>query len=100
MAAPPSGAAGDDRPRAAGADTRARLKAFGVRVTDYVERARALRERASAANLSATEREALRRELAEETAALHRALREITEHVYQLQSDALMDLVARSQSEV
>ena|ERR671936_2244845 len=99
MAGPPSGAA-NDRPRTAGADTRARLKAFGVRVTDYEERTRALRERARAANMSPAEQEALQRELAEQTAALHRSLREITEHVYQLQTDALMDLVARPQSEV
>ena len=97
MAGPPSG---DDRPRSAGAETRAKLKAFGVRVTDYEERTRALRERARVGNLSPAEQEALQHELAEQTAALHRALREITEHVYQLQSDALMDLVARPQSEV
>ena len=73
---------------------------FGVRVTDYEERTRALRERARVGNLGPAEQEALQRELAEQTAALHRALREITEHVYQLQSDALMELVARPQSEV
>ena len=99
MAGQPSGPA-NDRPRTPGADTRARLKAFGVRVTDYEERTRALRERARARNLGSAEQETLQRELAEQTASLHRALREITEHVYQLQSDALMDLVARPQSEV
>jgi phage shock protein A len=82
------------------AETRAHLKAFGVRVTDYEDRMRALRERARAGSLTAPQREALLRELAEHTATLHRALREITNHVYQLQSDALMDLVARVEPEV
>jgi hypothetical protein len=73
---------------------------FGVRVTDYEERTAALRERARTGNLSPAEQEGLERELAEQTAALHRALRDITEHVYKLQSDALMELVAKPQSEV
>jgi hypothetical protein len=40
--------------------------------------------------------EDIRREAAQRTADLHKALREITNHVYQLQSDALMELVAKA----
>ena len=44
---------------------------------------------------SEAEREAVRKQAAELTAGLHHALQEIQRHVYQLQSDFLMELVVR-----
>lgn len=76
--------------------TRRRLKVFGITVTEYEERTRALIERRRQGALSTDQEEDLRREAAQLTADLHKALREITNHVYQLQSDALMQLVAKT----
>ena len=76
--------------------TRRLLKVFGITVTEYEERTRALLERRRHGALSADQEEDLRREAAQLTADLHKALREITNHVYQLQSDALMKLVAKT----
>lgn len=75
--------------------TRRLLKVFGIAVTTYEERTRVLLERQGGGGLSAEEREQILREAAQLTADLHAALREITNHVYQLQSDVLMQLVAR-----
>ena len=75
-------------------ETRKALKAFGVRVTDFEDRARVLLARCKEAP-SAQEREAIRAEGAQLTADLHHALQEIQGHVYQLQSDFLMELVVR-----
>jgi hypothetical protein len=77
--------------------TRMLLKAFGVTVTEYQARARQLLTRQKAASTRADE-ERLQREAAELSADLNRALREITNHVLQLQSDFLMELVARPQT--
>ncbi len=76
--------------------TRRLLKVFGITVTEYEERTRALIERRRRGGLSTGEEEDLRREAAQLTADLHKALQEITNHVYQLQSDALMQLVAKA----
>jgi uncharacterized protein YlxW (UPF0749 family) len=73
------------------------LKAFGVSVTEYQARTRQLLARQKAASTRADE-ERLQREAAELSADLNRALREITNHVLQLQSDFLMELVARPQT--
>jgi F0F1-type ATP synthase membrane subunit b/b' len=75
-------------------ETRKRLKAFGVMVTEYQARTRELLERRAAAATADAE-ESIRREAAELSAELNRALRDITNHVLQLQSDVLMELVAR-----
>ncbi len=75
-------------------ETRQLLKAFGVMVTEYRARTRQLLERRAAAGTAAAE-EGVRREAAELSAELNRALRDITNHVLQLQSDFLMELVAR-----
>ena len=75
-------------------ETRKRLKAFGVMVTEYQAQARELLERRAAAGTPEAE-EVIRREAAELSAELNRALRDITNHVLQLQSDFLMELVAR-----
>jgi hypothetical protein len=75
-------------------ETRKRLKAFGVLVTEYQARTRELMERHAAAGTAEAE-DSLRREAAELSAELNRALRDITTHVLQLQSDFLMELVAR-----
>jgi hypothetical protein len=83
-----------DQARPPARDTRRALKAFGVRVTDFEERARALLERSRGA-ASEREQESIRAEGARLTADLHQALREIQGYVYQLQSDFLMELVVR-----
>lgn len=77
--------------------TRMLLKAFGVTVTEYQSKARQLLERRVTAS-TAEDTERLRREAAELSADLNRALREITNHVLQLQSDFLMELVARQRA--
>jgi hypothetical protein len=81
------------------AETRKLLKLFGITVTEYEERMRRLMERRRGGSLSPDQEEDLRREAAQRTADLHKALREITNHVYQLQSDALMELVAKAPEE-
>ncbi len=75
--------------------TRKRLKIFGIAVTDYEERAQALLEGWRRGGLTMAEQETLLREAADLTASLHHALREVTNHVWQLQSDFMMELVAR-----
>ena len=75
--------------------TRRLLKMFGIKVTDYEERAQVLLQRQSAAR-TAEEREAVMREAAELTADLHHWLRETTNLVLQLESDLLMRLVAET----
>ena len=67
---------------------------FGVSVTDFQDRSRALlgRYRAAAAEV---ERQAILTEAAQLTADLHHALLAVQQHVYQLQSDFLMELVVR-----
>ena len=75
-------------------ETRKLLKAFGVMVTEYQASMRRLLERRAAADTAEAE-ETIRREAAELSAELNRALRDITNHVLQLQSDFLMELVAR-----
>jgi hypothetical protein len=80
--------------RIAADETRKRLKAFGVMVTEYEARTRELLERRAGAGTAEAE-ETIRREAAELSAELNRALRDITNHVLQLQSDVLMELVAR-----
>ena len=75
-------------------ETRKLLKAFGVMVTEYQASTRRLLERRAAAGTAKAE-ESIRREAAELSAELNRALRDITNHVLQLQSDFLMELVAR-----
>jgi hypothetical protein len=82
----------EDRP--SGADSRRALKLFGIAVTTFEDRSHELLVR-SRAQPSAEERDAIRSEAAELTAALHRALQEIQGHLYQLQSDFLMELVVR-----
>ncbi len=74
--------------------TRKLLKVFGVKVTDYEERTRALLERA---RRPGEERQAILQEAAELSADLSHWLREMTNHVLQIQSDFLMELVARAQ---
>ncbi len=73
--------------------TRKLLKIFGVKVTDYEERTRALLERNQQA-LSAEVRQEIMREAAELSADLNHWLREMTNHVLALQSDFLRRLVA------
>jgi len=80
-------------------ETRKLLKLFGITVTDYEERMRSLMDRRRQGPLPTDQEEELRHEAAQRTADLHKALREITNHVYQLQSDALMELVARAPGE-
>jgi len=75
-------------------ETRKLLKAFGVMVTEYQASTRRLLERRAAAG-TAEEEESIQREAAELSAELNRALRDITIHVLRLQSDFLMELVAR-----
>jgi hypothetical protein len=77
--------------------TRMLLKAFGVTVTEYQAKTRQLLARRHAARTPADE-EQIQRDAAEVTADLNRALREITNHVLQLQSDFLMELVARQRA--
>lgn len=74
--------------------TRKLLKIFGIAVTDYQERTRQLLQRRAAAR-SAEDVERVLREAAEVSADLNRRLQEVTNHVLQLQSDFLMELVAR-----
>lgn len=76
--------------------TRMLLKAFGVTVTEYQVKARRLLERRAAS--TPNDREEIQREGADLSAELNRALREITNHVLQLQSDFLMELVARQRA--
>lgn len=75
-------------------ETRKLLKAFGVMVTEYQASTRRLLERRAEAGTAEAE-ESIRREAAELSAELNRALRDITNHVLQLQSDFLIELVAR-----
>lgn len=77
--------------------TRRALKVFGVTVTSFEERARVLLARARQAS-AGDEREAVRAESAQLVADLHHALQEIQGHVYQLQSDFLMELVVRDRA--
>ncbi len=74
--------------------TRKLLKMFGVKVTDYEERTRSLLDRHAAAGRSAGDRQAILQEAAELSADLNHWLREMTNHVLQLQSDFLRRLVA------
>jgi len=74
--------------------TRKLLKMFGVKVTDYEERARALLQRAGQ-KPSAADRQEILQEAAELSADLNYWLREMTNHVLQLQSDFLQKLVAQ-----
>jgi hypothetical protein len=74
--------------------TRMLLKEFGVTVTEYQAKTRQLLARSRAAATPVDE-DQLQREAAELSAGLNRALREITNHVLQLQSDFLTELVAR-----
>jgi hypothetical protein len=74
--------------------TRKALKIFGVTVTTFQEQSGALLERYRAAT-SDDERRAVLTEAATLTADLHHALQAIQNHVYQLQSDFLMELVVR-----
>ncbi len=74
--------------------TRKLLKIFGVKVTDYEERARALMQRFEAGGHSAEARQELLQEAAELTADLNHWLREMTNHVLELQSDFLKRLAA------
>ncbi|TMD12866.1 MAG: hypothetical protein E6J00_10115 [Chloroflexi bacterium] len=77
--------------------TRKALKVFGVTVTSFEERARVLLARARQAS-AGDERETVRAESAQLVADLHHALQEIQGHVYQLQSDFLMELVVRDRA--
>ncbi|HYM50896.1 MAG TPA: hypothetical protein VET65_10055 [Candidatus Limnocylindrales bacterium] len=86
-----------DAPRPSGDPTRKALKLFGVTVTDFQERSQALLA-GSRSSMSEEERQALLRDAAQLTADLHHALQEIQQHVYQLQSDFLLDLVARERT--
>lgn len=83
-----------DEPRAAPDPTRKALKVFGVSVTDFQDRSLALLGRYRGA-ASEVERQAVLTEAGQLTAGLHHALLEIQQHVYQLQSDFLMELVVR-----
>ena len=83
-----------DEPKAAPDPTRKALKVFGVSVTDFQDRSRSLLAQARAA-ASDAERQAVLTAAARLTAELHHALQEIQQHVYQLQSDFLMELVVR-----
>jgi hypothetical protein len=74
--------------------TRKELKVFGVAVTDFQDQSAELLRRYRTAS-SIGERERLLRESAELTAGLHHALARIESKVLQLQSDFLMELVAR-----
>lgn len=77
--------------------TRKLLKTFGVTVTDYQERTRRLlKQRAQARTAEEVER--VLRDAAEASAELNRRLQEVTNHVRQLQSDVLMELVARDRA--
>lgn len=82
-----------DEQRAAPDPTRKALKVFGIGVTDFQERSRTILDRYRAA--SEPERQPLLREASQLTADLHHALQAIQLHVYQLQSDFLMELVVR-----
>lgn len=81
-------------PRPEPMETRKLLKTFGVTVTDYQTKTRQLLERRAAAR-SAEDEEGILREAAELGAELNHTLRDVTNHVLQLQSDFLMELVAR-----
>jgi hypothetical protein len=76
-------------------ETRRLLMAFGVMVTEYQATTRRLLERRAVAGEA---EESIRREAAELSAELNRALRDITNQVLQLQSDFLMELVARDKA--
>jgi len=76
-------------------ETRRLLMAFGVMVTEYQATTRRLLERGAVAGEA---EESIRREAAELSAELNRALRDITNQVLQLQSDFLMELVARDKA--
>jgi F0F1-type ATP synthase membrane subunit b/b' len=78
-------------------ETRRLLMAFGVMVTEYQASARRLLERRAVAGTAEAE-ESIRREAAELSAELKRALRDVTNQVLQLQSDFLMELVARDKA--
>jgi hypothetical protein len=75
-------------------ETRRLLRAFGVMVTEYQASTRRLLQRRAAAGTAEAE-DSIRREAAELSAELNRALRDITTHVLQLQSDFLMEVGAR-----
>jgi hypothetical protein len=77
--------------------TRKLLKIFGVTVTEYQARTRQLLEQGAVASTT-EEVERVMREAAELSGELNRCLREVTNHVLQLQSDFLMELVAREHS--
>jgi hypothetical protein len=83
-------------PRESPDATRKALKVFGITVTDFRERSRALLERSRAAG-SEADRATVLEEAAQLTADLHHALHDIQKHVYQLQSDFLMQLIVREE---
>lgn len=73
------------------------LKVFGVAVTDFQASSAGLLRRYRSAP-SATEREVVLRESAELVASLHQSLQQMQNQVLQLQSDFLMELVARAET--
>lgn len=77
--------------------TRPLLKAFGVAVTEYQERTRQLLDRRARARTT-EEIERILHEAAEASADMNRRLQEITNYVLQLQSDFLVELVARDRT--
>lgn len=74
--------------------TRRLLKVFGVKVTDYEERAAALLERVSASGASAEEKLQVALELLELSADLNERLREMTAHVLDTEAQAFSELKA------
>jgi hypothetical protein len=72
--------------------TRRLLRTFGVAVSNFEERSTTLIERARAADASAEERLAAAARLLRETALLNRRLREIADHVWELQQAALTQM--------
>jgi hypothetical protein len=93
--APPGRASPEGAERASGRrpdvgqdPTRKLLKVFGVKVTDYEERTKALLERYDATT-DTTERAAIVREAVELTADLGHWLREVQAHVLGVQEEVL-----------
>lgn len=74
--------------------TRRLLKVFGVKVTDYEERAAALLERASTAQATAAEMLQVALELLELSADLNTRLREMNAHVLEAEARAFSELKA------
>ncbi|MBX6753016.1 hypothetical protein [Thermorudis peleae] len=82
--------------------TRRLLRTFGVAVSNFEERSAKLIERARAADTSTEERLAAAARLLREAALLNRRLREIADHVWELQHAALTqmsDLLVPASSE-